>query len=99
MGIKKTHLEVKELLEKTATDPSKGITFRDLVRFTLLSKGIQIKDKGTSDPGDIPEKMVIPDIVSTFVKVIFLLKTYKYFRQLKISIQRRLLPSMKKRRD
>lgn len=69
MGIKKTHLEVKELLEKTATDPSKGITFRDLVRFTLLSKGIKLKPKGTSDPGALPEKFVVPDVVSTFVKV------------------------------
>lgn len=44
LGKTKTHQEVVDLMNQMATDPKKGITFRDFVVVQLLSKGIKIEN-------------------------------------------------------
>jgi hypothetical protein len=64
LGKAKTHQEVVDLMNQMASDPKKGITFRDFVIVQLLSKGIKIEHNIGKEGGYVD----IPPVVSMFVK-------------------------------
>jgi hypothetical protein len=84
LGRAMTHSEVMGLMDAMATDPKKGITFRDFVVFQLLGKGIDVRSKD----GEGGYGSEIPDVISTFVAAVedFSVKSIKNFYEEKMRL-------------
>jgi len=94
LGKAKTHQEVVDLMNQMASDPSKGISFRDFVIVQLLSKGIKIEHNLGGKEGGYVD---IPPVVSMFVQAVedFSVKNIKNFFEEK----QRLAKLAKERED